>query len=79
MISNILIPICPYCGKVNCIAHSKYVDRCEECGKRYHKYTCYKSQQKKNPNWKRAHKLEEIRLEYLELKRRGYKVPKDIC
>ena len=78
MVSNILIAYCPYCGKVNCIAHSKYVDRCEECGKRYHKYASYKSQQKNNPNWKRERKLEEIRLEYKDLKRLGFKVPKDI-
>lgn len=79
MISHILVPKCRYCGKVNCIAHAKYVDRCEECGKRYHKYTSYKSQQKTRPNWKREQKLEEIRLEYKELKALGYKVPKDIA
>ena len=68
---------CSYCGMKNCIAHKKYVDRCDECGKRYHRDTSYKSQQKSNPNWKREHKLEEIRLEYKELKQQGFKVPKD--
>lgn len=74
----VVIAKCEYCGTPNCIAHKKYVDRCEDCGKRYHRYMSYKSQQKSNPNWKREHKLEEIRLEYKELKRLGCKVPRDI-
>ena len=74
----IILERCEYCGLRNCQAHKKYADRCEECGKRYHRYTSYKSQQKSKPNWKREHKLEEIRLEYKDLKEQGYKVPRDI-
>lgn len=74
----IILEKCEYCGLKNCVAHKKYVDRCEHCGKRYHKYTSYKSQQKSKPNFKREHKLEEIRYDYQQLKRAGYKVPKDI-
>lgn len=76
-ISFILIPKCSYCGKANCITHKKYVDRCEDCGKRYHRYMSYKSQQKVKYNWKREAKLEEIRGEYAELRERGYKVPRE--
>lgn len=74
----IILEKCLYCGTRNAVAHKKYTDRCEDCGKRYHRYTSYKSQQKSKPSWKREAKLEEIRLEYKELKERGCKVPNDI-
>jgi predicted nucleic acid-binding Zn-ribbon protein len=76
--SNILIGKCLFCGKLNCEAHSKYTDRCVDCGKRYAKYSNYKSLQKSDFRFKRQAKLEEIIEEYQELKLRGYKVPRDL-
>lgn len=73
----VVLERCPYCGLMYCVAHKKYVDRCEECGKRYHKYTSYKSQQKKRPSFKREHRLEELRYDYMQLKQAGFKVPRD--
>ena len=73
-----MLTLCKFCGKTNCEPHKKYVDRCVECGKRYTKYSNYKSLQKTSPSFKRAHKLEEIILEYRELQRHGYKVPHDL-
>lgn len=76
--SNILIGKCLFCGKLNCEVHSKYTDRCVDCGKRYAKYSNYKSLQKSDFRFKRQAKLEEIIEEYQELKLRGYKVPRDL-
>ena len=76
--SNILIGKCLFCGKLNCEAHSKYTDRCVDCGKRYAKYSNYKSLQKSDFRFKLQAKLEEIIEEYQELKLKGYKVPRDL-
>ena len=76
--SNILIGKCLFCGKLNCEAHSKYTDRCVDCGKRYNKYSTYKSLQKSDFRLKRQAKLEKIIEEYQELKLKGYKVPRDL-
>jgi hypothetical protein len=73
-----MIAKCEFCGKMNCIAHTKYVDRCEECGKRYAKYSSYKSLQKSSPTDKRARLLDKIVDEYSDLRRLGYKVPRDL-
>ena len=70
--------LCNYCGREYTEARHKYADRCEECSRRYNKYTAYKSMQRKNFTFIIEHKLEEIRLEYIELKAKGFKVPKDI-
>lgn len=77
-LSHILIPKCPFCGCQDCIAHKKYTDRCEECGKRYTKYSSYKSLQNKQFTVKRARLLEKIVAEYLDLRDAGYKVPRDL-
>lgn len=77
-LSYILIAGCSFCGRGNCVAHRKYTDRCEECGKRYAKYQSYKSLQRSAPTAKRAALLDELVIEYRLLKRQGYKVPKDI-
>ena len=50
-----MLTLCKFCGKTNCEPHKKYVDRCVECGKRYTKYSNYKSLQKTSPSFKRAH------------------------
>lgn len=77
-LSFILIPKCEYCGRFNVIAHKRYTNMCEDCGKRYHKYSSYKSQQRTNPTTKRDILLADLVEEYKALKARGYKVPKDI-
>lgn len=77
-LSHILLAKCPFCGYQNCIAHKKYTDRCEECGKRYTKYSNYKSLQRSNPTLKRQRLLEKIIDEYRDLRRSGHKVPRDI-
>ena len=76
--SNILIGKCMFCGKLNCEAHSKYIDRCVDCGKRYAKYSNYKSLQKTDFKFKRQVKLEQLIDEYMKLKEKGYKVPRDL-
>ena len=76
--NNVLIARCEYCGKMNCIAHNKYTDRCEECGKRYARYSNYKSLQRSRPTVKRQFLLDNIILEYRDLKFAGFKVPRDI-
>lgn len=76
--SMTLIGKCGGCGAVNCIAHSKYVAKCEDCGKLYNRYTNYKSLQKKSFSYKRERLLEQIRLQYKEYHQLGYEVPKDI-
>ena len=75
---NVLIAKCEFCGKVNCIAHSKYYDRCEDCGKRYAKYANYKSMQKTRYTNKRQNLLDDIVEEYRKLQRDGFRVPRDI-
>lgn len=69
---------CKFCGVRSCVAHKKYTDRCEECGKRYAKYSSYKSLQRSDYTEKRQRRLEELILDYQMLKRNGYKVPRDI-
>jgi len=64
---------------LNCEAHHKYTDRCVDCGKRYTKYSNYKSLQKTDFRFKRQKKLEEIMEEYMDLKQKGYKVPRDLA
>jgi transposase-like protein len=76
--SHVLLGRCPFCGLPNCIAHKKYTDRCEECGKRYTKYSNYKSLQRSNPTFKRQLLLDKIIDEYKDLKHSGYRVPRDI-
>ena len=75
---NELIGRCNFCGKQNCIAHRKYLDRCEECGKRYNRYKSYKSLQRSDYTNKRQLKLDAIVDEYRHFKRLGFKVPRDI-
>ena len=77
-LSHILIAKCEFCGLQNCIAHKKYVDRCEKCGKRYAKYSSYKSQQKTHFTTARAKLITKIEAEYIDLRNAGYKVPKDL-
>lgn len=69
---------CKFCGAKGCLPHKKYVDRCVECGKRYAKYSSYKSLQRSDPTAKRGRRLEAIMVEYQELRSLGYKVPRDI-
>jgi len=76
--SMILVPYCPFCGATNAIGSKKYPDRCEDCGKRYHRYTSYKSQQKRSYNAKREQAIQDLVDFYYAKKRQGYKVPKDI-
>lgn len=78
MIRNVLIAKCEYCGRMNCVGHHTYTDRCEECGKRYAKYSNYKSLQRSRPTVSRGRLLDNIILEYKDLKFAGYKVPHDI-
>ena len=73
-----IISRCPFCGMTNCEAHKKYSDRCVDCGKRYTKYSNYKSLQKSDFKFKRQAKLEEIIRDYQILKQAGYKVPRDL-
>lgn len=77
--SSILLGKCLFCGRLNCEAHHKYTDRCVDCGKRYTKYSNYKSLQKTDFRFKRQKKLEEIMEEYMDLKQKGYKVPRDLA
>lgn len=77
-LSHILLAKCPFCGDINCIAHKKYTDRCEECGKRYTKYSNYKSLQRSAPTIKRQRLLDKIIDEYRDLRNAGYNVPRDI-
>lgn len=76
--SHILLAKCEFCGYLNCIAHKKYVDRCEECGKRYARYSSYKSLQRSDPTAKRQRLLDKIIDEYKDLRFSGHKVPRDI-
>lgn len=75
---NVLLAKCEFCGKLDCIAHNKYYDRCEACGRRYSKYANYKSLQKSDYKNSRQSKLEDVIEEYRALQRQGYKVPRDI-
>ena len=77
-LSHILLPKCEFCGRVDCIAHKKYTDRCEECGKRYAKYSSYRSLQRKEYSGKRAALLVKLEAEYIDLRNAGYKVPRDL-
>lgn len=72
------ISYCPCCGVRSTEAHSKYADRCVNCGKRYSQYANYKCQIKKGTSKNAQKYLDEIILEYKMLQRCGYKVPKDI-
>ena len=72
-----LLTTCPCCG-MRCVeAHSKYTDRCVECGRRYSRFANYKWKAKQG-NDKAQRALDEVILEYRMLKQAGYKVPKDI-
>jgi len=75
---NVLLGKCDFCGKLNCVAHRKYYDRCVDCGKRYAKYSNYKCLQKKSYTCRRQNALDDIIEEYRALKRQGFKVPRDI-
>lgn len=70
--------VCRFCGKEDYEPHKKYTDRCVECGKRYTKYSNYKSLQKTRPTFKRAKLLLDIVEEYENLKLQGYRVPRDL-
>lgn len=74
----IKLEVCQFCGAISADAHPKYTDRCVDCGKRYAKYSNYKSLQKSKPTVKRQALLEDIVTEYRMLERQGYKVPRDI-
>lgn len=76
--NRVILQTCNFCGKTECEAHKKYVDRCEECGKRYAKYSSYKSLQRTQFTAKRARLLEKIEAEYIDLRNSGYKVPRDL-
>ena len=78
MVSHILIGKCEYCGRQNCIAHAKYTDRCVECGRRYAKYSSYKSLQRSQPTAKLARLIENLVVEYIDLRNAGHKVPRDL-
>lgn len=69
---------CSFCGATHVQPHHKYQDRCVDCGKRYARYSNYKSTQKSNPTPARAEHLAQIIIEYQNLKKAGYKVPRDI-
>lgn len=72
-----ILDYCWYCGKSNARTGASYPDRCDECAKRYNRYTTYKTKQKELFSEKREKMLEEIREYYRLQKRRGYKVPRD--
>jgi tRNA(Ile2) C34 agmatinyltransferase TiaS len=74
-----LLPRCPCCGQHYVAAHTKYTDRCVDCGKRYSRYANYKWHLKQ-PRYsvKIERLLGEVMTEYRELKRLGFKVPKDV-
>lgn len=69
---------CEFCGLTDCTPHKKYTDRCDECGRRYTKYSSYKSQQRVKFSAKRAKLLAHIEAEYIDLRNAGHKVPRDL-
>lgn len=75
---QIRLVMCEFCGVSNCLAHKKYTDRCEECGKRYTRYSNYKSLQRSNPTSARQVLLDRLVDDYRIFKQAGYKVPRDI-
>lgn len=60
---------CPFCGARRQLSHTKYTDRCEECGLRYCRYMSAKSRNSTKV-------LEKVIAEYKELDEQGYKVPR---
>ena len=72
------LTVCRFCGVSNCLAHKKYTDRCDECGRRYTKYSNYKSLQRSNPTSARQVLLDRLIDDYKVLKQAGYRVPRDI-
>ena len=77
--TNILLGKCEYCGRLNCTAHRKYVDRCEECGRRYARFMNYKSYLKQNYTNKGQIRFDAVVDEYRALMHKGYKVPRTIA
>ena len=69
---------CSFCGATSVQPHRKYQDRCVVCGERYTRYATYKSLQKSDPTPARAAHLAQLIIEYQNLKKAGYKVPRDI-
>lgn len=74
----IILKRCNFCGLQDCEAHKKYQDRCIDCGKRYTKYSNYKSLQRSAPTLKRQRLLDKLVDEYKDLRFSGHKVPRDI-
>ena len=64
-----LLNKCEFCGCRGAMPHNKYVDRCEECGKRYARYISAKSR-------KHEKALDNVIDEYKVLDNLGYKVPR---
>ena len=77
--TNILIGKCEYCGRLNCTAHRKYTDRCEECGRRYARFMDYKSRLRNKYTNRGQIMLDKVVDEYKILLRKGYKVPRQIA
>lgn len=73
-----IISRCAYCGISCAQAHTKYDDRCVDCGRRYQMYKSYKSILKKKMSFKRLRKFEQLRQDYLILRQAGFKVPHDV-
>lgn len=76
---NVLLGKCEYCGRLNCMTHRKYIDRCEECGKRYARLMNYKSELKNRYTNKGQIRLDKVVDEYRALMYKGYKVPRAIA
>jgi transposase-like protein len=73
--NRIVLAYCPFCGQQNVQSHMKYNDRCDACGKRYAKYSSYRSMQKKEYSPKRDVLLADLISEYRSLMKQGFKVP----
>lgn len=77
MTRDTMIAHCPCCGMNFVDRHSKYADRCVDCGKRFSRYANYKYRARQGDT-KAERLLDQIVLDYKILKQAGYKVPKDI-
>lgn len=69
---------CPYCGKTNTIAHTKYSTRCIPCGRVYATYAVYKSQMRKRTfSDASAETLDYLVDYYSQAEQNGYRTPAD--
>lgn len=76
--NRVVLARCAFCGQQNVQSHMKYNDRCDACGKRYAKYSSYRSMQKKDYKPSRDTILADLIAEYRSLMNQGFKVPASI-